>query len=143
MHTARLLLIVLRFPAVALLASCATMTSGTSQRIPVTSVPPGASVTVEPGGARVTTPGTLVLPRKGPAYRVNFALEGYYPYQARILSTKENIPSGFALKFTWPWAFIDGATGADRTLFPRELHVDLLKKDGGQADSSGRHSRGP
>ena len=125
MNRGRLLATALLSGAAAMLPSCATVISGTTQSIPITSTPAGASVTVEPGGMRLTTPGSVVLPRNGPGYRVRFAADGYYSYEARIRSTKDD-PSLFSLQ--GPFWFVDALTGADRTLFPKELHADLLKK---------------
>ena len=43
--------------ALVVAAGCATVISGTTQKIGVTSEPAGATVTAEPGGARATTNG--------------------------------------------------------------------------------------
>ena len=62
---------------------CASIFHGTSQRIDVFSDPPGA--TVSTGGQRITTPGTLVLPRKAESVEVRIEKEGYDPKMVRLV----------------------------------------------------------
>lgn len=68
--------------AVFLLQSCATITRGPSQKIPVTSVPVGARVLVD-GKDMGTTPLTLKLKRKNPG-NILIEKEGYNPHQIII-----------------------------------------------------------
>jgi len=77
---------------VLLLQSCATIVQGTSQKIPVTSVPIGARVLVD-GKDMGTTPLTLKLGKKKPRV-IRIEKEGYHPHEIRIARKK---PSGFSL----------------------------------------------
>jgi hypothetical protein len=61
---------------------CATATNGRYQRVPVTSDPPGAEVTVNCGAgshAEGMTPTTVVLKRKAKACDVTLSRDGYRP----------------------------------------------------------------
>ena len=59
-----------------LLPGCASLKNGTDQYVKLLSDPPGATVTIDPGGARVTTPAEVILMRSTD-YRVSFTLDGY------------------------------------------------------------------
>jgi len=108
-------------------AGCATIISGSTQDISVTSVPSGATVTAEPGGMKATTPGVLVLNRKAGPYKVTFTLDGHDPYSV-MLTTDMN---------GWVWGnlilggiiglVVDMSTGASIKLTPEEVNANLVK----------------
>lgn len=108
-------------------SGCASIVSGTTQPITVTSSPEGANVKAEPGGFKTTTPGKLELKRSGGPYKITFSLDNYEPYSA-LLTTETN---------GWVWgnllfggligALIDGSTGAGTKLSPDTLKVNLVK----------------
>jgi hypothetical protein len=105
-------------------AGCATIISGETQRITLRSVPPGATVTVEPEGIRQTTPGEAVLQRKDGPYRVRFEKDCYYS-QLQVVGKTMNplawvdvIVPGFALA-------VDLYSGAFYRLTPSLLEAKL------------------
>jgi len=57
------------------LAGCASIVSGQSQFIPITTNPPGATVTID--GRSKVTPATFQLPKSRDAYSVKIEKEGY------------------------------------------------------------------
>ena len=70
--------LVLLGPLVALAGGgCATVVNGTRQKIEVISEPPGATASAL--GQQVTTPGTLLLPRKAKTLEIKVEKEGYEP----------------------------------------------------------------
>ncbi|MGH7529365.1 MAG: PEGA domain-containing protein [Gemmatimonadales bacterium] len=73
-------------------AACATIMHGTSQEVPISSQPTGASVTVD-GNLIGTTPVGAKLSRKS-SHRIVLTLEGYQPFE--IMTTRKT--SG------WVWA---------------------------------------
>jgi len=121
------LLIVCMALSASVFAGCATIVSGSTQSISMSSVPSGATVTAEPGGAKATTPGSLILKRKDGPYKVTFALDGHDPYSV-MLTVGTN---------GWVWGnliiggiiglVIDTSTGASTKLSPDEVNVNLVK----------------
>jgi len=65
-----------------LLQNCATITKGTSRKVPVTSTPMGAKVIVD-GKDKGTTPLTLKL-RKARTHVIRIEKEGFNPHEIRI-----------------------------------------------------------
>lgn len=65
-----------------LATGCASIFHGASQRIEVFSDPPSATATA--GDKRITTPGTIVLPRKAESVEVRIEKEGYTPKTVRL-----------------------------------------------------------
>ena len=49
---------------IAFLSSCATLIEGKYQRVQISTIPEGATVTVQGTGEKITTPGTLFLERR-------------------------------------------------------------------------------
>ncbi len=106
-------------------AACATIMSGGTQKIKISSTPPGATVTADPGGYRVTTPAEMALPRKDGPYRLKFEKEGYAPVEVDLTPGTNG----------WVWAniliggliglAIDYSTGAAYTLSPETVHANL------------------
>lgn len=61
---------------------CASVFHGTKQRIAVFSEPAGATASV--GDQRITTPGTLVLPRRAKSVEVRIVKDGYVAKTIRL-----------------------------------------------------------
>jgi hypothetical protein len=77
--------------SVFLFQNCATIMRGTSQKIPVTSSPQGAKITVD-GKEAGYTPLTLELKRREKTHIIVIEKEGYNPFEIRI--TRESSPWG-------------------------------------------------
>lgn len=109
------------------LAACATIISGSTQDLDVSSVPPGATVTAEPGGYRVTTPAKLTLKRKDAPYRLTFALDGYEPYNVTVSSGTNGWVFGNLIIGGLIGIIVDSSSGAINKLTPGEVHANLIK----------------
>ena len=99
--------------ALALLASaCATIISGRTQDLSISSEPAGATVTAHPGSHRVTTPGILTVPRLESGYRLRFEKPGFAPVDVRIKPASNG----------WLWGniVVGGGAQVDRLLRPIE-----------------------
>lgn len=116
--------------AVVLVHGCATLTSGTTQRIVVTSSPSGATVMLDSVVIGVT-PVSAEIPRKSPRIltvthpRAAAETLAVYPTETE---------SAFYWNLLWgPYALIfmplDVVTGASRAFPQSQLHVDLARRD--------------
>jgi hypothetical protein len=65
-----------------LASGCASIFHGTTQKIQVVTDPPGATAIA--GTERVTTPGTLHVPRKAKSAEIRIEKEGYVPQTVRL-----------------------------------------------------------
>ena len=105
-------------------AACATIMHGTSQEVPISSQPTGATVTVD-GKLVGTTPVGVRLPRKS-SHRIVVTLEGYQPFE--ILTTRKT--SG------WVWGnlvfggliglVVDASTGGLYDVRPEQIQSQLV-----------------
>jgi|GEM_PF-1459731 len=112
----------------ALSSGCATIIHGTTQAIPVTSEPPGATVVVTTGDGRATTPGTLELKRKT-GHILTFSKDGYKPDTVKLESVLSGAVAGnILLGGVIGWG-VDATTGADSRLVPESVHVVLTPHD--------------
>jgi hypothetical protein len=109
------------------LAGCATIISGTTQDIGVTSVPPGAIVTADPGGMRVTTPAKITLHRKEAPYHLTFTLDGYQPYSVMISAETNGWIFGNLIIGGLIGILIDSSSGAMNVLSPEAIHANLVR----------------
>lgn len=105
---------------------CASMFTGTKQHIPISSNPPGASVTIN-GEPKGRTPISVDLTRTQ-YHSINLELDGYEPYC--IQSTKGlnwvifwNFFSPFYVGF-----IVDFADGAYAQIEPKEVSATLTRK---------------
>ena len=99
--------------------------NSTTQKIAVSSNPPGALVTLN-GQQKGSTPITLELKRKV-NHKITIQTDGYQPYE--IITTRS--PSFWVLGdllFTLPLVAIDAIDGAVYTIEPTIIQVQLLKK---------------
>jgi hypothetical protein len=108
------------------LGGCATIISGTTQNIGVSSTPPGATVTAEPGGHRVVAPAKMTLRRKEAPYRLSFNLEGYQPYNVTISADTNGWIFGNLIIGGIIGIIVDSSTGASNKLSPGEVHANLV-----------------
>ena len=69
--------------AAAAASGCALLSAPLKQRVEITSSPPGATVTVTPGGEKIVTPGSLRLRRSG-RYYLEARLEGHHEELAPV-----------------------------------------------------------
>lgn len=155
-HRRRTALTVLAALAAAFVSGCGSM-GNHMQRIPVTSAPAGAAVSVD-GKPRGTTPVMVWLPRKGRSHIVRIECPGYDPVELRterefsgsyllgnaLLGAALSLPIAmaesitrhddhfflYAFGFGGLFALIDFAQGTGHVLRPRELQVTLMKAAG-------------
>ncbi len=112
--------------AVALGLGCATIVSGTSDEVRLSSKPSGASVTVRPGALSFTTPTTVELSCSQGPYLLTFALEGYESQRAYIAAKGNPWLYGNILLGGVPGILVDWLTGAYVRLVPTEIEVELV-----------------
>ena len=115
--------------ATVLAAACASIISGTSENVSVTSDPLGATVLLEPGGLKFTTPVTLPLKRKDAPYLLTFTLAGYKPYETYIHTTTNNWVWGNLLLGGLIGLAVDFSNGAATALTPKQVQANLEKVD--------------
>ena len=111
----------------ALSSGCATIIHGTTQEIPITSEPPGATVATT-GDVRATTPGKLELKRKT-GHVLTFSKEGYKSDTVKLESVLSGAVAGNILVGGLIGWGVDAATGADSRLVPESVHVVLKPHD--------------
>lgn len=114
--------------AFTLAPGCCTMVHGTTQLVRVDSQPPGARVTVEPGGEHGTTPALLELERKH-ASLVHLAAPGYTPATVPLTP---HLTAGWLRNLLWihpvGWVIgvsIDVGNGSAYALRPETVDVTL------------------
>jgi hypothetical protein len=103
---------------------CASTLHGTTQKIGISSTPPGATALVLPEGTTLTTPATIELQRKL-VHTVLIELANYCPqriYVDRIVSDAlmGNVAVGGVIGLT-----VDMANGAAFYLVPERIDVEL------------------
>lgn len=108
-------------------SSCATIISGSTQKIAVTSMPDGATVTSTPGNFQVTTPAQLALRRKDGPYTLKFEKAGYQPYEVRLSTDTNGWLFGNLLIGGLIGIVIDMNTGAAEKLTPERVHANLTQ----------------
>src|SRR2546427_6106928 len=106
-----------------LASSCATIINGTTQKIPVNSVPSGARVII--GETTVyKTPTVIDLPRKE-NHTLQFELEGYETETVKVESvTSGAVMGNLLLGGLIGWG-VDAASGGQYRLVPESIHVSL------------------
>lgn len=103
---------------------CATITTGTTQKILFESTPSGATASVT-GGHSVQTPGELTLSRKN-TYDVRFEKEGYLPASSHIGQRSNPMVFGNILIGGLIGLGIDSGSGAAYYLEPEKVSVTLV-----------------
>ncbi len=110
-------------PALLALAGCATIVSGSKQKITFNSAPVGATVTLDSAAAGVT-PVEVALARKT-EHQVRIELQGYRPYTLKLEKKLNgwfigNIAFGGLIGLV-----VDGTTGAMYKLSPAQVDARL------------------
>ncbi len=105
-----------------LLQACASLIDGPNEDIPVTTNPPGATVTEE--NTSQITPAKLTLERKRD-YLLTITKEGYKTKTIKIEHVVNSLEAGNLLGCTLLGTAIDTATGAAWTLKPDNIYVTL------------------
>lgn len=118
--------VVLPLVAASLLNSCASIISGSTQTIEVSSQPSGARVSLEdvPMG---TTPTELTLSRKK-SHRVNIDHPGYQGYEVILQPAGNSMTGGNLLAGGLVGAMVDNSTGANIKLVPSKIDAVLKKR---------------
>jgi len=104
-------------------SGCATIIHGTTQNIPVSSVPTGAKVTVDQSTA-YTTPTVLELAR-GENHNLQVSLEGYHTEAMTLQSVTSGAVMGNLIAGGLIGWGVDAASGAQYRLVPESLHITL------------------
>lgn len=112
-------------------SGCATIISGSSQKIPIASNPSGATVTIDslPAG---TTPLVADLSRKR-LHRLKIELPGYFPYEEIISQQVNSVVFANILLGGIIGAGVDIATGASNNLTPDGVRAELRKMGAGDS----------
>lgn len=107
------------------LTGCATIVCGTTQKIPVSSNPSGATLNVD-GQSTFATPTTVTLERKRDHILV-FTKEGYQQQTVTLLHVISGAVCGnIILGGLIGWG-VDALTGAQYKLVPTNVHVEMQK----------------
>ena len=108
---------------------CATIMNGTSQKIPVSSEPAGATVRVDDGKV-FTTPVRLRLERRRD-HTLVFTKEGYGTETVRMMHVlSEAVVGNALLGGPLGWVF-DIFAGTQYKLIPNPVRIQLKKEEGG------------
>lgn len=108
---------------------CATVISGTSTNIQVTSIPPGAAIMVQ-GANKGTTPARVTVPIHSPQITVS------HPQYKSLNKTfdKAMNPAMLLDILFWPAFFVDLNSDARYSLSPRDVHFNLIAGTVGTLD---------
>jgi hypothetical protein len=107
---------------------CATIINGTTQKIPVSSSPLGATVIVD-GESEYTTPCELDLKRKRD-HHLLFKKSGYQDTTFQIKHQLSGAVAGNILAGGLIGWGVDAASGGQYKLVPATVHVTLQKEEG-------------
>lgn len=107
---------------IALLASCATIVNGPTEEIPVTTIPPGA--TVSEGQISMQTPGNIGLARKRDHILV-ITKPGFLPQRVKLVHVLDGWVAGNIVSFGIIGAGIDAASGGMWDLKPDNIVIFL------------------
>lgn len=116
------------------LTGCATVLTGTNQKVPVSSNPAGATVSVD-GAGSYTTPTTLTLQRKMDHVLV-FTKQGYRQADVRLMHVISGAVAGNILLGGLIGWGVDALTGAQYKLAPETVNVVMEKEEKGVSTPS-------
>lgn len=110
--------------AASILSSCASAINGTTQTIPVSSYPAGASVTLDGRPAGVTP--TNIVVKRGKSHMVGLSKVGYQSQTIRLSRVMSPVVAGNLLipGSIIGWG-IDAATGAQYKMVPDNINTQL------------------
>ena len=124
-----ILLFALTCMALVSLCGCATILNGTSQKIPVSSEPAGATVTVDSNNV-YTTPVKLRLERRRD-HTLVFTKDGFDTQTVNVMHVLSEVVCGNTLLFgPLGWVF-DMCAGTQYKLVPDKINVELKRAAGG------------
>lgn len=112
---------------------CATIVNGTTQKISVSSDPPGATVTVD-GNEVYTTPATIKVSRKRD-HVVTIAKEGFATEQIPLIRTLSGAVAGNILAGGLIGWGVDAISGAQFKIMPKTITVSMKPDTGGVRES--------
>ncbi len=111
-----------------MMSGCATIVSGTTQKVAVTSQPTGAKVTAD-GKMAATTPTDFTLERKSD-HTLEFSKEGYKTATVMLKRTVNGMLAGNILIGGLIGTGIDAISGANNKLIPERVDVALEQGEG-------------
>lgn len=111
-----------------LFAGCATIVSGTTQKVSVNSQPTGAKVTAD-GKTTATTPTDFTLERKSD-HTLEFSKDGYKNVTIMLKRTINGMLAGNILIGGLIGTGIDAVSGANNKLIPERVNVRLEEGQG-------------
>jgi hypothetical protein len=117
----------LALPGALLVAGCATMISGTTQRIKLHSNESDVRVTIQPGNVVVMAPGETTLKRSESGYRLRFEKDGFEPVDVRLESGTNGWVWGNLIIGGLIGLAIDYGNGAAYTLTPDTVTANLKR----------------
>ena len=106
------------------LAGCATLTTGPTQKVPVTSNPSGATARVDAGVMTGTTPAEFLLERKS-EHVIEISKRGYRTAKIMLKRTMCGSTVGNLLLGGIIGVAVDAGTGSIYKLVPEKVHADL------------------
>ena len=106
-----------------LVSGCATVINGTTQKVGVSSIPPGATVLID-NQQKIITPGTVWLARDQ-SHTFFFKKEGYQDDSFVITSGTSGWVWGNVIAGGLIGAVVDLSTGSARKLSQDSIHVSL------------------
>jgi len=106
---------------------CGSISRGTTQKIPVSSVPDGATVKVD-GVEKGVTPTTIELKRKALTYNVQIVKAGYAPYNVNLVRETDFATANAFIDFGLiSHLLVDKNTGGAYKLKPDMIQVNLQR----------------
>lgn len=116
--------------ALVLLSGCATIVSGTSQTVSISTTPGGATCAVErmgaPIGTAVTTPGVVTVNKNGGPLTVRCSKPGYQTATAAAESSFNGWTFGNIILGGLIGVVVDASTGANFD-YPRTMAMELQR----------------
>ncbi|MBU1809071.1 MAG: PEGA domain-containing protein [Candidatus Omnitrophica bacterium] len=113
------------------ISGCATIITGTTQKVTITSSPEGAKLDVD-GQSTFSTPATVTLERKRDHILV-FSKEGYQQQTVTLLHVISGAVCGNILLGGLIGWGVDACTGAQYKLVPEIVNVQMQKVEGNEA----------
>lgn len=110
---------------------CATIVRGTTKDIPLSSIPPGATVSID-GTSTYTTPITVEL-KRGRDHILTFSKDGYQTEQVTLQSVLGGTFAGNLLLGGIVGGAVDLASGSAYRLVPESVSVELRPLKPGEA----------
>jgi uncharacterized protein YceK len=112
------------FYAITLFSGCATVIHGTTQKIAITTYPPGATFTVDKSLTTYSTPTTIKLKRKSD-HEILIARENFEPEQVHIYHVFSMAIAGNLILGGVSGIVTDSVDGAKFRLIPESINLTL------------------